>query len=524
MSKRVVILGNGIIANLSALLLQRKQGDNIEIAVVGPTSRGGLPVVGESTIEITTEFLERHLGLGQYLRATHYPKFGLTYYFQLDPRRPEDRTYSVHQNQASPVDTPDLPGWGGPMARPPSWQLNRTVFDRDMRALVDDAGIPRIAGVAKDVTLDGEKGHRLSVRTEEGADVEVVADWLIDATGRNRFLGRRLGLTQRLAGQRNAFWFHVDNAERQHLKQINALGPDPDGPDGPYHYDRFFSTHHFFGRGNWVWIIPMRRPDGSDRLSIGITSHPDHFAGEHPRSIEAARAQIGSEHHALLDLIDSGTVADTSVLRNYIYTSSRLYSADRWAVIGDAACTLDPLFSNGLAFASMEMLQVEQMIARDLAGDHDGDYIDQLSSAVLGPLNASQAAITDWYRTMDDALLANLRLYWIEISYFYGLLPAVHNRCFIEPARLPLWNEVFNQRRERVERFDLPKVLLDARREIDQLAPEHFIYMGVEKVNPRALEEVDDSLNGLLQQLRAGANLRSELTRLTLERLRPRAS
>ena len=520
MSKRIVILGNGIVANMVALLLQRKQGDNVEVTVVGPTSRGGLPVVGESTIEITTEFLENHLGLGQYLRKTHYPKFGLTYYFQLDRTRPDERTYSVHQNQASPVDTPPLPGWEGPMARPPSWQLNRSVFDRDIRRFADEAGVGRISGVAKDVTIDADNGHRVSVRAEDETEIELAADWLIDATGRNRFLGRRLGLTERLPGQRNCFWFHVHGADRKHLKDINALGPFPDGPDGPYHYDRFYSTHHFFGRGNWVWIIPMRMPDGSDLLSIGLTTHPDHFVGEAPRSIEAALEQIGSEHHAIRDLINSGTVTDTSLLRNYLYTSSRLFSADRWAVIGDAACTLDPLFSNGLAFASMEMLQVERMIERDLGGDHDGDYIEQLSSATLGPLNASQAAITDWYRTMDDALLANLRLYWIEISYFYGLLPAVHNRCFLEPERLRLWNEVFNQRKSGGERFDLPKVLLDARREIDQPVPDHFIYMGVEKVNPRALEDVDDSLTGLLQQLRAGANLRSELTRLTLERLR----
>jgi flavin-dependent dehydrogenase len=516
--KRVVIVGNGITANMIALLLQKQRGDVLEVVVVGPEDRGGAPVVGESTIEITTGFLEQHLGLGQYLRQTHYPKFGLTYYFQLDPSKPEERTYSVHQNQASPVDTPPLPGWEGPMARPPSWQLNRTVFDRDLRRFVDEAGVERVHGIARDIAIDGQKGHRLAIETTEGEDVELIADWVIDASGRSRFLGRRLRLTERSPGQRNCFWIRLRDFDRSHLAQINALGPMPDGPEGPYHYDRYFSTHHFFGRGNWVWLIPMRTADDSELISIGITSHPDHFAGESPRTIEAMRAQIGSEHHALGELLDSGTAIDTNTFLNYHYTSSRLYSPDRWCVIGDAGFTLDPLFSNGLAFSSMQMLQIEAMISRDVEGDHDPEYIDTLSSALLGPLDASQDAICDWYATMDDAFVANLRLYWIEISYFYALLPSVHNRCFVEPARLSLWNEVLNRRKGRTERFDLPKPLIDARRAIGQPAPEHFIYMGVEKVNPRALEDVDDSLTGLLQQFRAGANLRSELTRLTLER------
>lgn len=61
---RVVIIGNGIIANLGALYLRKRLPESTEIVIVGPTSRGGLPVVGESTKEITAMFLEEKLGLG----------------------------------------------------------------------------------------------------------------------------------------------------------------------------------------------------------------------------------------------------------------------------------------------------------------------------------------------------------------------------------------------------------------------------------------------------------------------------
>lgn len=520
MQKRIMILGNGIVGNLCALYLHRKLGADADIVVVGPESRGGLPVVGESTIEITAALLEDDLGLGDYLRTTHYPKFGLTYYFQLDPSQPDERTYSVHCNEAAPTDLKPLPGWEGPWARPPSWQLNREVFDRDIRRLVDEAGIERIDGLATDVTLDGASGHQLTItETEGGGTREERADWLIDASGRKRFLARRLDLTVKSEEQRNAFWFRLDGFDRSHLEAIEALGPQPDPPGEPYHHDRYYTTHHFFGRGNWIWCIPLRTADGSERISIGHSSRPEYFQGD-VRTIESFLDHVRTEHPAIADLVESGDVDDTNVLRKYHYTAKQVYSPDRWCLLGDAACTLDPLFSNGLAFASMAMRQIGSMISRDIEGRHDPEYIATLSDALLAPLDASQSAIGHWYPTMHDAYLANLRLYWIEISYFYLLLPSVHNRCYYEPEGLPLWRQVFGHRRDREDRFDLPRPLVESRKSFDIPRPEHFIYMGKEKVNPRALENVE-SLNGLREQYAAGSRLRTKLMTETLKRVKP---
>ena len=61
---KVTIIGNGISANLGAMYLRRRLPESTKIVVVGPGSRGKLPLVGESLIEISTKFLEEHLGLG----------------------------------------------------------------------------------------------------------------------------------------------------------------------------------------------------------------------------------------------------------------------------------------------------------------------------------------------------------------------------------------------------------------------------------------------------------------------------
>ena len=75
---RVAIIGNGILANTGALYFKKRLPADVDVVMIGPDGRGGLPLVGESTIEITAQFLEGELGMGDYLCKNHYPKFGLT--------------------------------------------------------------------------------------------------------------------------------------------------------------------------------------------------------------------------------------------------------------------------------------------------------------------------------------------------------------------------------------------------------------------------------------------------------------
>lgn len=512
---RVAIMGNGILGNLAALFLRKQLPESTEIVVVGPTDRGGLPVVGESTIEITTRFMEELLGLGQYLRKTHFPKYALTYYFKLDPDNPEDRTYSVHCNERAPDGQKPLPGWEGPMARPPSWQLNREVFDRDIAEMVTaHPAIDRIEGMVKDVTLDGDAGHTLLITEPDGDERSLDATWILDATGRKRFLAKRLGLIVKPeTGQRDCFWFRLRDFDRDLLKTINALGPMPPAEGEDYHYDRYFSTHHFMGRGNWIWLIPMRTADDTELISIGLVSRPDVYP-HIVSSMDQFLMHVEAVHPVITDLVKSGTVEDTNFLGKYHYVLSQAYSADRWCIVGDAAFAPDPLFSNGLAFGTIQLEQIGEMIARDIEGQHSAEFIDELDKAFWAPVLSSQTAITNWYHTMHDAYLCSLRLNWIEIAYFYMLLPMVVNRCHCDPDRMALWGILQLSK----EPFELPQQLINARETFETPTPGHFIYRGKEKVNPRALEVVDH-VNDIRSQIVEGSRLREQYVKDVMAQL-----
>ena len=499
----VTIIGNGISANLGAMYLRRRLPESTKIVIVGPASRGKLPLVGESLIEISTKFLEEHLNLGAYMCKNHFPKYALTYYFKLDPKNPKDRTYSVHCNERDPRDRRPLPGWEGPGVRPPAWLLNRHVFDRDIQAMVtSDNNIERIKGVVKEIDFNKNSPHTLSINEANGNQRSLETNWVIDATGRTRFLGKRLNLIDRpKIGQRSCFWFWLTGFDRSLLKNVDALGPMPPGEGEEYHYDRYYTTHHFMSRGSWIWLIPIKTADNSERISIGITWRPDIFQHE-IRSVDDFIEQVEKVHPVVTDLVKSGSVDGSHILRNYRYSLRQAYSKDRWCIIADAALAYDPLFSNGLAFCTIQLEQIGEMIAQDYKGHHSAEFISKLDKMFWAPVVASQKAITEWYESMDDPFLSALRLHWIEVSYFYILLPMVVNHCHYDPERIALWN-IF-QNREKP--FDIPKRLLDLRNSVDIITPDHFVYRGKEKVNPRALEKVTD-LREIRSQFVQGAEL-----------------
>lgn len=514
----VVVVGNGIVGNLTALYLRKKLPKDVEIVRVGPKERHGMPVVGESIIEITTHFLEDELGMGDYLVKNHLPKYALTYYFKLNPNDPSDRTYSVHCNERGLEDRMPLASWDSPMAQPGSWLLNREVFDKDIKDMVGrDESIEKVYGLVRNIDLKDGGGHQLTVELENGEQQELTADWLVDCAGRKQLLARKMGLVVKPEDQRDCFWFKVRGFDRDILKQVNALGPMPPGPGEDYHYDRYYSTHHFLGKGNWIWMIPMKSEnEGEDLISIGFVSHPDHFEGK-VRSIDDFMEVVGQSHPVITDLVASGEAFDTNMYRKYHYHSEKVFSKDRWAIMGDAAFAPDPMFSNGLAFSVIQLDQLQYLINLDLEGTHEERTVQAYSDAFLAPVISSQLAISKWYESMDDPYLSSLRLNWIEVTYFYLFLPLVINRCHYDPKRMKLWKVM--QLRESSNPFEIPNDLLEARAMFQEATPDHFLYKGKEKTNPRALRKCDD-VEDIYAQIIEGKSLLTQYTEDVRNRVR----
>ena len=168
----VAILGGGL-AGLTLARQLRRELPEVRVTVVERQKRP-LPdaahKVGESSVELSSHYFGERLGLGEYLRKTHYIKNGLRFF-------PGGGATHALQDRTE-IGPPQL-------AKVPSFQLDRGRLESDLRAMIVVDGATLLEGwTVKDVALDTEHGHLVSIATLSGdQERSVRARWVVDASG-----------------------------------------------------------------------------------------------------------------------------------------------------------------------------------------------------------------------------------------------------------------------------------------------------------------------------------------------------
>ena len=416
MNADVVVLGSSISALMSAAWL-RHSDPSLSVTVLGPpVGAEKRPIVGESTVEPAILFFQA-LGLGPYLDQRHELKNGLTFYHKLAPDEPSDRRYTVHMPAARLEHR----------AR----QLHRPAFDIELGRRAAELGVRFVEGRAKTIALgrDGQ-AHRVEATLDEGGELELRAEFVIDATGRSRVLGRKVTTYTKPEAQRSAFWFRL-------------AGFDPLLPKlelswrRPAEYELWKSTHHFMGAGNWIWGIPLLDEAGEPVLSVGMTWRPDLLDHE-IRSLDDFLAHVEGEHPALAELVHSGEVLDTNCYRNYLYEAEQVYSSDGWFLVGDAARSVDPLYSTGLSMSVIQIEQIAEIIRRRRGAGISAAEIAELEGLWSLVAGIRQDDIANQYETMADPFQACMRRYWNLCAWFNGVLPLWYTGYFNDPQAAPV--------------------------------------------------------------------------------------
>jgi flavin-dependent dehydrogenase len=418
MTSDVLVMGGGATGQLAAAYLG-KRFPNLKVAVV-EGSHKNRPIVGESLVEVSVDFLFE-LGLGPYLVEKHYPKYGLTYYFKPDIDNPADRTYVVDEIPTAPQIL--------------SFQINRFTFDREVRDRNVDNGVELIGGTVTEVGINSGDGlHAVTVQDAAGGKQTVSARWLVDATGRNRVLAKQLQLHETVKEQKNVFWFRLTNFNPEILSRIRALKKQNRA------YVPYFATHHFFGKGNWIWCIPMRSPENVPLISIGITYRKDVYPHGEVRTMEQFLECVGREHPVIVELVRSGTIVDTNYYGSYMWECRQRYSPDRWYIVGDAGDTVDPLYSVGLALSSIQIQQIAAIIQRDLNGCDTTEFTKDLDTALAAFQRSVTRDTTRLYECMGDAYQCHLRVHLAVTKLFHLALPLLMNGYFWDPVGVKLVN------------------------------------------------------------------------------------
>ncbi len=172
------------------------------------------------------------------------------------------------------------------------------------------------------------------------------ARFLVDASGRDGFLAKRLELRQ------------VDPELRQvglHAWYEDVVPPPPERSGDA----RLISIDG----GGWAWMIPL----GGRLTSVGVVISKQRHATLPTGDPAGCLDLLLQTVPALPPLLgDARRVSPVRVDGDYSY-ATRAYAGERWLLTGDAGSFLDPVFSTGVLLALASGLEAGDTIDRALA-------------------------------------------------------------------------------------------------------------------------------------------------------------
>lgn len=209
-----------------------------------------------------------------------------------------------------------------------TFQVERAKFDEILLNHAGESG----CGVWQDTRVESvEVGADFSTVAcvREGEKRQLRSRWILDATGRDAFLGKQLKLPKTDLGMPKKF------ATFAHFRGVRRNPCPTDGHITIVRLD--------FG---WCWLIPL----DAEKTSVGLVQSLEHFqkTGLKPQECFEQVMESTSELKARM--------AGATRVGEYVFTGDYTYrylqnAGPRWMLIGDAAGFIDPIFSSGVMLA-----------------------------------------------------------------------------------------------------------------------------------------------------------------------------
>ncbi|MFJ7106902.1 NAD(P)/FAD-dependent oxidoreductase [Pseudomonas sp. NPDC098740] len=359
--RQVVVIGAGPSGAIAAALLKRKGHDVLMI------ERQHFPrfSIGESLLSHCLDFVEE-AGMLEAVNAAGFQlKNGAAF------------AWGEHY---SAFDFGETFSNG----KPTTFQVQRADFDK---LLADQAALQGVevrygeAIVSVDFTLPKPQ---LDVLREDGSQYRVEADFVLDASGYGRVLPRLLDLEAPSDFPvRQAVFTHVED----HI----------DNPT--FEREKILITTHPIHRDIWFWTIPF----SNGRCSVGVVAAAEHFDGRMENLDECLRGFI-AETPSLAGVLNNA-VWDTPARTIGGYSANvKTLHGPGFALLGNAAEFLDPVFSSGVTIAMRSASMAAGVLHRQLQGENI-DWQTEFAIPLKRGVDTFRCYVEGWYAgTFQDVI------------------------------------------------------------------------------------------------------------------------
>ena len=423
----VLIAGGGLAGQCLARQLKLARPE-LSVAVIDLEKRP-LPEaafkVGEATSELGAHYFAVKLQLKDYLEREHLLKNGLRFFFG-DAQGPLENRPEYGPRQFPPIS---------------SFQLDRGKLENHLRDLNQVAGVTLLEGFCVSDIFLGEKDvpHTTVIRERHGDKTDSLrSTWVVDCTGRQRVLQKKLNLGAHSPLKHSASWFRVKgecNVEN-FVPAANAAWHEKVSGG-----NRYRSTTHLVGHGYWVWLIPL----SSGNTSIGIVTDERIHPITNINTYHKALAWLKIHEPVLARNLAGFSVMDYLFFHEFSYETKQFYSAERWACVGEAAAFLDPFYSPGSDFIAMGNTMVTRLIRRRFEKTLTPAAVEQSNTTMLMLQRAFTEVFRDQYPTFSRTKVMTAKVIWDNASYWVFVCQAFFQDIYFDDEFLERYCQAFEK-------------------------------------------------------------------------------
>lgn len=261
------------------------------------------------------------------------------------------------------------PGWDY------TWQVPRADFDHTLAKEIVKKGVDVSFGHEVTAVNFDENGHSTTtVKDEDGNSYKISAKFIIDSSGYGRVLPRLLDLEKpSTLNPNSAIYTHVKETDR------------PDGVEGT------LITFDVVMDEVWLWVIPF----SNGNTSIGFVGSTEFIESFEGTNAERLREMLKISDYYYDRLKDQEFLFEPHIIKNYSKAVKQLFGKG-YALTGNSAEFLDPVFSSGVTFATESGLKAAKLITKELNGekvDWEKDYTGYIMSGV----DVFRTYVSEWY-------------------------------------------------------------------------------------------------------------------------------
>ncbi|TDD77937.1 tryptophan 7-halogenase [Actinomadura rubrisoli] len=237
-----------------------------------------------------------------------------------------------------------------------AYQVERMKFDEILlrNAAAKGAEVRENAAVGE-VLADADRVRGVRYTGADGEAREVRARYVIDASG------NRTRISTHAGGER---------VYSEHFRNLALFGYFEGGRrlPGPDSGNILCAA---FDEG-WIWYIPLSDTLTSVGAVISNTRAQEIQGGQAAREKALLgfidRCEIVRDHLSEATRVTTGTYGEVRVRKDYSYANTRFWRPGM-ALVGDAACFIDPVFSTGVHLATYAGLLAARSLNAVLGGD-----------------------------------------------------------------------------------------------------------------------------------------------------------